>query len=343
MRNKATAQQIAPFMSLDQTLSQYCVIARDELLFKEKCATQARSFNQDLHDCQARLAEFAQSQPQPCIPVTVRTADGEPQQMFLKTSEKTTYKAVDEEGFKRVVEKVPTVEDLKAVFDDMESPQASLADVYATWLFRQLYNRNTEKKRVFEISDKKGRTKKNAPAGHIHVPDHIVALTEQWTHIQSNMKRLKEFKRSTIHRFENEKKAIEPVLNSYLAAKPHQKQEQKIAMSVQGEIKPFYLKRVVKRLKPRLTLPQSRSLILDTVTSVIKTRDPFDLDVTREILKRHATLPNLIFSEFRTQLEQYRQSRVKVSTHIKLCEPRTRKRKEPTETAEEDSDHDSQP
>lgn len=327
-------------MSLEDPLSKYCAISRDEILIEEQCTTQSDQLTSELTQCKSVLEEFLNCQKKTCIPVKVQTDEGD-RTIYLRSVEKTSYKAVNEDAFKRVIEKLPTPQDLQNVFDQLENPNANFIDVYASWIFNTLYDQNTTKRTVFEVSDKqeRGAKKKTKTTEEVKVPDAIIQAAEDWMLATHNIKRLKSFKKVRMDLLEQEKKSIEPVIETFLASRPKDKQEQKVMMNLHGEDKPYYIKRIVEKRSPSLSLNKSKPLILNSVQQVVKSTQPqlsskpFQVSDVNNLFRNNMLL-SMLYAEFRAQIETFKQTGVKVSTHVELREKgsgsNARKRKQNT-------------
>jgi len=57
--------------NVQNSMSQYCALSRDELLLEEKCEEQLKHFNEVLANYKTLLSEFLISQNQSCVPVSV--------------------------------------------------------------------------------------------------------------------------------------------------------------------------------------------------------------------------------------------------------------------------------
>jgi len=330
-------------MALEQTLSQYCAIARDEMQVKEQCSEQTSELTEELAQCKTVLAQFLQQQNQTCVPVTVQTDEGE-RTLYLRSMVKTTYKTVNEDAFKRVIERVPSPEDLQDVYDQLESPNANFIDVYASWIFNTLYEQNTTQRTAFEVSDKKARGTAKNPV--VSVPPTVTDALDRWMLATHNLRRLKTFKKTKIEALAQEKKTVEPQIEAFLAARPADKQEQKVTMTLHGEAKPFLLRRVVEKRSPALTLNKSKPLILHSVEKVVTTiqpqllQKPFERKDVSTVLGNSMVL-NLLCAEFRTQFEAYRQTNVNVTTHVGLYDknqPRNKRKAEEPGASDEESE-----
>lgn len=334
-------------MSLDKQLSHYCAISRDEMNMEAQCSEQAKQFTEEITKCKTLMADFLEQQKKTCIPITIRTANGEEKTIYLRNVEKTTYKTVNEDAFKRVIETVPTPDELKDVYDQLENPAASFIDVYSAWIYNTLYDQNTSKRTTFEISDKKERTKKSKTADEIKVPSHIIQAAEDWVNTTYNIKRLKTFKKTAMTQLADEKKVIEPAIETFLASKPPEKQEQKISMVVQGHEKPFYLKRVIEKKRPALTLTKSKPIILQTVQTMVQStnptllKKPFTTEDAKNVFSNEIVL-NVLFDEFRTKLASFKQAGTKVTTHIEMSDKPTGKRKRHADDDEDEVDEENQ-
>ena len=309
---------------LSDPLSKYCAISRDEILIEEQCVTQAEQITDELTKCKTVLEEFFKRQKKTCVPVKVQTDEGD-RTIYLRSVEKTSYKAVNEDAFKRVIEKLPTSQDLQEVFNQLENPSANFIDVYASWIFNTLYDQNTTQRSVFEVSDKKEKGKKNANTDEVNIPDAITQATEDWMLAAHNIKRLKLFKKGKMDLLAQEKKTIEPVIETFLASRPKDKQEQKVMMNLHGEDKPYYIKRIVETRRPPLSLNKAKPLILTSVQQVVKATQPQLLNKPfqssdADRLFRNDMLLSMLYAEFRTQFETFKQTAVKVSTHVELRE-----------------------
>lgn len=322
--------------NVQKSMSQYCALSRDELLLEEKCDEQLKHFNEVLANYKMSLSDFLGSQDQSCVPVSV-DMDGSEHKVFLRSVVKSSYKTVNEDAFKKVIEHIPTVEELTKVYEDLNTPKASLSSVYAAWIFNKLYHQNVTKKTVFEISDKPPRTSKNSKKQKMNegppIPTNVAQTVVDWIKMQHNIKRLKQFKKENITKLNTEKKLVESDVETFLSARSGDKQEQKISMSMHGETKPFILKRVIEKRSPTLTISKAKPLVADTVISVLSRMDssyetPFNPATTRDLLARQtetrSLLPNLLFSEFRVKVEEYKKSGMKVSSRIELREKTNR-------------------
>lgn len=318
-------------MSIEQSISQFCAVSRDELLLEQRCQTQAQQFKTTLQACQEVLGRYWDQQSSTSapsfIPLTLQD-QGEPRQVYLRRLQKTTYKAVNETALQSVVEQLPTAEDLQRVATSLGTPDVTLGDVYAAWVFERLKTHNVVHRTSLELSDRKPRVPKGEPRSETATttpPDPaLLEAASQWLQTQRNLQRLREFKKTHFHRLAEERQAVEPVLNSYLASRPPDQQEQKVTMMVQGESRPFYVKRVTERKLPTLTLPKSQPLILQTLRTIFPSSEPFDVSVATELLRRSASLPNVILSTFRTHWETYKTEHTHISTHVTLKEKKVR-------------------
>ena len=328
-------------MSIDKQLSHYCAISRDEMNMESQCAEQAKQFTEEIKKCKSTLADFLEHHKKTCIPITIRTEKGEEKTIYIRNVEKTTYKTVNEDSFKKVIETIPTPEELKDLFDQLENPAASFIDVYSAWIYNTLYDQNTSKRTTFEVSEKKERAKKTKSTDEVKVPSHIIQAAEDWMNTSYNIKRLKTFKKTAMTQLAEEKKAIEPAIEMFLASKPPEKQEQKISMVVQGQDKPFYIKRVVEKKRPALTLTKSKPIILQSVQTMVQATDPtllkkpFTPEDAKSIFNNDIVL-NMLFSEFRTKLASFKQSGIKVKTRIEMSDKPKGKRKRPVEEQDDD-------
>ena len=309
-------------------MSQFCAISRDEMSIVDKCKQQANQFKKNLAEYKDVLESFFVQTKANCVPITV-TIDGQPSTLYLRNVQKTKYHAINESNFKTVVEHFPTTEELVETYKQLENPAATLADVYATWLFEKLYDQNTEVKTLFQISKTKERLKtKNQKVDEIKIPDDIQKITENLIKTQHNAKRLRDFKKANVSKFREEKKVYEPVIEKFLAKRPDVHQEQKITITMGGKTEPFYVRRVVEKRKPSLTLAKTKPLILESVSKIFKTSQPFDPSVTDRVLRENPLIPNMLFDLFCECLSDYNSKNTKISSKINLKDA-TKKRKTP--------------
>ena len=133
---------------MQESISQFCVLAYDEIHIENKYKEKADKLKEDLAKNKQALQEFASKQSQTCIPLNV-VVDGEDQKLYLRFMEKITSKSINVDAFKRVIEIVPQVSELAEIYETLQDPNATLADVYAAWLYNELYKRNTTKKQSF--------------------------------------------------------------------------------------------------------------------------------------------------------------------------------------------------
>jgi hypothetical protein len=352
--------------SLQKYMTNFCAIHRDEIVFEDKYKKQYKYFSEEEKKYKTFLEQYLGNEHKTCIPLKIPTDDGNVQKMYIRFKPKTTQKSVTEDSFKTAIEHYPSNEDLYRVFKNLDDPKATLSDVYAAWIIEILYKQNTIKHTAFEFTSSgerkkstsskssKSKSKKNNDDNDdndeetknnnsIHVPSEVMEAASYLLKIQSNKKQLSKFKKEKITEFIVEKKQYEPVLDQFLSSKPENKQEQKISMNIQGETKPFYLKKVIETPSLSLTLAKSKPIVFQSVQNTFKSilpsvySRPFDPKFINE-LEVHKDFLNVLFSEFRTKLQQYKTSHTKVVSSIVLEEHKARGSKRKTHGNNTDDD-----
>lgn len=331
----------------ESTLSHYCAIVQDEQEVENIYESKSTKLSEDLKKYKAQLASFLEQQRVSCVPVTIKSKNGEDRTIYLRSKQTATYKPVDEPSFKKAIEKVPSVNELKEVFDELKDPQATFIDVYSSWIFNTLYDMNAKKKVTFEISESKERSSKKdkTSAPPIQIPDQVRDIVEDWADASHNLQKLKKYKVTEFKRLGEEKKEVEPLVDKYLAQKPPQKQEQKITIDHKDGPKPYYIRRVVKtEPPPKLAITKSKPLIIQSVKRVVEhtkpdlLQKPFTVDDSSELL-RNDLLLNMLYTEFRSEFKKFKEKGAKVKTNIELTDNPSRKRK-PKQEPKPDEDED---
>jgi hypothetical protein len=333
----------------ESTLAHYCAIVKDEQEVEQNFESKSTKPAEDLKKYKEQLASFLSQQRVSCIPVTIASKNGEERTIYLRSKSSATYKPVDETSFKKAIEKVPTVSELKEVFEELKDPQATFIDVYSSWIFNTLYDMNSKRKTTFEISESKerGSAKKNKTDPPIQVPDEVKRIVEDWADASHNLQQLKKYKTREFERLYEEKKQVEPLVDKFLSQKPPKKQEQKITLDDESGPKPYYIRRIVKKDPPlKLAITKSKPLIIQSVKRVVETtkpellKKPFRVEECDELL-RNDLLLNMLYSEFRNEFKKFREKGVKVKTKIELTDNPSKKRKvkeEPKSDGEDDGD-----
>lgn len=332
----------------DSTLAHYCAIVQDEQEVEQKVESKSAKLTEDLKKYKSQLSAFLAQQRVSCVPVTITSKSGEDRTVYLRSKQTATYKHVDETSFKKAIEKVPTVSELKDVFDELKDPQATFIDVYSSWIFNTLYELNAKKKVTFEISESKERVSKKEKTSTppIQVPDQIKDIVEDWADASHNLQQLKKYKTQEFKRLGEEKKEVEPLVDKFLAQKPPQKQEQKITIDHEQGPKPYYIRRVVKKEPPKLALTKSKPVIIQSVKRVVETtnpdllRKPFNIEESVELL-RNDLLLNMLYTEFRSEFKKFKEKGTKVKSNIELTDNPSRKRK-PKQKPDDDEDNRSE-
>lgn len=331
----------------DSTLAHYCAIVQDEQEVEQTFESKSTKLTEDLKKYKSILSEYLIQQRVSCLPVTITSKSGEDRTVYLRSKQTATYKPVDENSFKKAIEKVPTVSELKEVYDELKDPQATFIDVYSSWIFNMLYDLNVKKRVTFEISESKERaSKKDKTSNHpIQVPDQIKDVVEDWAYATHNLQQLKKFKTQEFKRLKEEKKEVEPLVDKFLAQKPPEKQEQKITIDHEQGPKPYYIRRVIKKDPPKLTLTKSKPFIIQSVKRVVETtkpdliRKPFTVEESADLL-RNDLLLNMLYTEFRSEFKQFKEKGTKVKSNIELTDNPSRKRK-PKKESKPDDDEDN--
>jgi len=265
----------APTPEIKECITKFCELSRDEMLIKEGCATQYNAVRPKANEYKKTLSTFLQQQQKTCVPLKF-SVNGEDVQMYLRRNESTTPKPVNEDAFKTVISEIPSLSDLKATFDEMKDSQSqplSFVDVYTQWVVNQLKTKNVSRRVTFKLTSSKERlpkgSKKSTPSD-VTLPPDIFKMAQELYQIQCNKFRLDTYREEKIEKIVESKKQLEPLLDKFLLSKP--KPEQKVAIDVQGKVKPFFIQRTVAPSRPQtLTLQKSQPLIR---TSVLKSIDP---------------------------------------------------------------------
>ena len=324
---------------MQESISQFCVLAYDELNVTSQYREKAREIQEKLGKSKVELQDFASKQGQSCIPVTFEI-DGEQQKLYLRFMEKMTPKSINLDAFKNVVAILPPTLELQEIFRALKDPTASLGDVYAAWLYNNLYTKNTTKKQTFQISASGERKKKGEGRGHqqIHVPDNILQQTASFAREQNRLKWLKKMKTEKIRQINEQKEKVEPLLQAHFQSRPDDKQFHKISMEIDGETKPWFIRRVVKETKPSsISLNKVKPLIFRAVSDIIAEKTPFDPKTAETYFQTNRDVTNNVFFRFRLNFEDYKQANMKVSSLIKLSDKeKSRKRKSQTDGDEEE-------
>ena len=335
----------------NQSLRNYCSIVNNSVVLTRQCKEEEKKCKQMTKQYTDVLTQFLSDQKVTCLPIQI-PIDGQTQDYYLRLKTKTSQKSVNETSFKNVVSHLPTPQDLSFTYSEMKKPSATLAEVISQWVMNELYKQNTSHRTVFELSASKekgfiGKTSaKKRKVGDDgkevkiqalpHLPEDIVKAAHDLFTVQYNEKRLKEFKKQKVFTMNQEKKRYEPILHQYLSAKG-ESQQQKITITRDGELQPFFLKRVVKTKKPgSVTLAKSKQLVASSVLHAIKQarsgleNQPFNVQLYQTLLQ-HDSFPNLIFAEFCGQFSDYQKTNIRVSTDIVL-QPERRKRSKKSES-----------
>lgn len=333
---------------IHKSMTNFCALSRDESVFEEKYKQQYQQLKENENKYKNILANFVMEQKKTCIPVVIKSSNPEEDdvQLYLRIKPKVSQKQVTEDNFKQVIEHYPTEEELNQVFQSLDNSQVTFAEVYTEWIIRNLYERNTTTKEVFELTQSKEKKKKekgkstkeekdpNPPP----LPREITEITQMLYKTQQNEKKIKQIKKEKLLKIEHDKKTYEETLDKYLSAKPKEKQEQKISMTTtQGETKPFYLRRIVKLSKPSLTLAKSKPIVSECVYSTIKhtfpeiATKPYHHSMAHKKIDLH-----LLLSDFRQRLQSFKKNNTKISTSIVLEEEGKKKRMREEDQEEED-------
>ena len=339
------------------SMTNFCAIHRDEMIFENKYKKQYREIAENEKKYKTQLEQYLAHEKQSCIGVTIPVDEHNQQTMYLRFKPKTSQKMVNEDSFHAVIDHFPAPDDLYQTFKKLKNSQATLTEVYGQWLIDTLYSQNTTKKMVFEFtttkekkksggkSDNKNRNSESLDDSPVKIPREIMEMASQLYKIQYNKKELNQYKKQKCQEFTAEKKQYVPVLEKFLSSKPESKQEQKISMNIQGETKPFCLKKIVKTPTPSLTLSKSRPVVLQSVHTTIKTAfpqwvdRPFQTQMVHD-LENHPDFLHVLMAEFKNQLQYYKKTSAKTSTSIVLEEHKNRRKRTSREEPPLDEDAD---
>jgi hypothetical protein len=306
---------------MQESITQFCVLAYDEMHIENKYKEKAEKIKEDIAASKQALQDFASKQGQTCIPLKI-TVDGEEQKLFLRFIEKITSKSININAFKNVVQNIPKVSELQDIFTQLQNPEATLGEVYATWLYNELYKQNTTKKETFEISKSNERTKKGINKQvSIHIPESILQKATEYSKLQHGLQHLKSLKSEKIQKIEEQKKEVEPTIAAHFETRPMERQVQKVSMEIDGETKPWFIKRVVKETKPSsISLSKVKPIIFNVMDNVISSKLTFDSKTVEEFFRLNNDIQNNIFLKFCSSMEHFKESHSKMSSTIELTD-----------------------
>jgi hypothetical protein len=300
------------------SITQFCTLSRNELLFKSQYKEQYKLLTNREEQLKSTLMKYMEQVSPPNKKWIVKCPTNEVVRIKLKQT--TSQKTINEDRLKEVIELNPTPEELIHICHNLKTSQSSFIEVYSTWFIRKLYEYNTVKKTELEIKEEE-KQKIVSSSSSSSPPPEILETISKLIQIQQNKSKLTRYKQEFTHQIINEKKKCEPILDTFLSTKPPHKQEQKVTLNVQGEIKPFYIQRVMKTYKPSLTLSRSKPLVHHVIQSIITSRfpeinnKPFHVDDLNKIYNIQNFKQDL-FSEFQKQLQQYKQDSQKIQSNI---------------------------
>ena len=341
--------------TVQDSITNFCALYQDEMVLEKGYKNKIDAFKGEESQHKQTLEQFLRDENKSCVPVTVKNNDGNELQYFLRFKSRTSKKSVTEEAFRNVIEQLPTEESLRDLLNVIkDTSKLSLVDLYVLWLTKTLEKQNTTTKTIFEFTPtgekksksegggkERGSRKKSKTCGNNNdIPEDIVAAANHLYMIQTNKKQLTSFKKEKLVELETEKKQYHKVLDKFLSAKPVEHQEQKLSMNIQGETRPFFLKKKPSRESyVTLTFAKSKPVVSSCVKNTFKTSklspvffQPLDVSVDSidRMLYELQNTPdflNMLMSEFRQQVQQFKSSNSKITTSIVLEECRKRSKK----------------
>lgn len=325
-----------------EALKNFCYYKSKESTFENNCAQQAKQFKNEEEKYRSLLSEYVINSKQTCIPVDISLDDDTKQQVYLRLKTKTLTKTINEDRFNEVISMNPSSEELIDIFHKLKDPRATFVDVYTSWVLEKLHDHTVTRTTVFELSESKERVskkqKRDKNDSKHSVPQEIADFTAQLYKIQHHMKRLKTYRKENVQKYEQHIKPHEPILQTYFSQKPRDQQEQKVSMNVDGQVKPFFIKRVVETKRPFLTLKKSEPLVVKSIHNVIKTKIPelcnvtFDVRYLKKLLETDL-FRNLISQEFKHHISEFKKNGTVLVPSIVVVEDKKKKQQENSESA----------
>ena len=339
---------------ISQAIEKYVVLAHEESTIDSQFKEKVLNVRKELKQIKDELMNFAMSQPQSCITVQINP-DNPKEKIYLRKKVKMVPNAINVDRFKEVAALQPTPEELTQLYVAMCEPcstkktsvktNPTLADVYTTWLYNQLYQRNTVKKMTFDVSqsaERQSKADKQKAQPAIQIPTEILTKVQNFVRKQQKIEYLNEEKTDELVKIQSEKQTIEPQIDNFLQSRPVDKQSQKVTMNFDGEkSETRFVERVRTVTKPAsITLAKTKPLISSTIFAILDSHIPFNSETVNQLYSPN--FANIVFHKFCEEFSKYQQEGTKVSTCIKLNKNRGRKRKNEENNNEENDDNNNE-
>lgn len=238
---------------LTTAISKYTSAAEKLKRLPDKVKQQREPVLKEMEATQQQLLEFLKTAATECVQL--------PNSMYLRLETKQKFLPVTEEELKTIVESSVSLAKLEQYYDELlanwrpkkkrrgapvETPTISVAEVLAAALKKQLQEDLCEYRNTVKVSKTKKRGFKPDPEQNIQIPEVVQQQAAALVQFEVKLKDLREEASDIKRKYEEQKDAVLPIIESGL--KPEQRQEVEVKGS-NGLVKTYVMTAVASKNK----------------------------------------------------------------------------------------------